>query len=349
MMSNKGIIIWTEGGKGIGLGHVRRCLVIAHELKERGIDVLFFVNGDPTANDWIKREGFNYKVFSLTKSRVSNTAMKGSYVFLIDTKKPVTELIRRIKKKGCKIILMDNETPTRIEADTVIYPTAIYQNNLDWTGFKGKVFGGADYIPIAGSFIRIREKVKQRRFQPPYQVLVTMGGSDPNHLTSKVVSSLLDLAESDHSLITHHLLLIKIVIGPAFSSDPDLDNIEKQYHHNVEFIKGKDDLSVEMAESHVAVTALGTTILELAFMGTPSIVIANYKTDKIDMKAFEKLGISLPLGYYEEMSDIKIKQTVNNLLKDKMLWENMSQKGKILIDGCGAKRIADIVEKMLSD
>jgi len=34
--------------------------------------------------------------------------------------------------------------------------------------------------------------------------------------------------------------------------------------------------------------------------------------------------------------------------RERSIWKDMSQKGKILIDGCGAKKIADIVEKLAS-
>jgi UDP-2,4-diacetamido-2,4,6-trideoxy-beta-L-altropyranose hydrolase len=339
-MRNKTIVIWAAGGKRIGLGHIRRCLVIAQELQKKGIDILFFINDDPTAINWIKQEGFYYKVssFSDSENKVVNTALKNSSLILIDTKKPVAELIRSLKAKGCKLILMDNVTDARLVADAVIYPTAIFDNNLDWKGFNGKVFAGADYVPIAESFIKTRERTKYQRIHPPYQVLVSMGGSDPNHLTCRVVSSLLK---------SHESINIKVVIGPAFLPDPVLNKIEEQYYNNVEFIRDKDDLSALMAESHIAITALGTTIYELACLGVPSIIIANYRTDEMDTEAFRKLGISLPLGYYEDVSDAAIRQALEMLLKDSRLWGNMSQKGRMIVDGKGAERIAAVVEKLL--
>lgn len=334
----KKIIILTEGGKGIGLGHVQRCLVIAQELQKKDINVCFFVNDDPSATEWIKKEGFRYNIFSFTECKSLNTAVTNKSFILIDTKKPITKLIKSLRAKDCTTILMDNITSARLEADAVIYPTAIYEDNLEWKGFKGKVFGGADYVPIATSFTEKRKRIEHKKLQTPYQVLVTMGGGDPQCLTGRVVSSLLK---------SHESVKIKVVIGPAFSPDPDLNKIEEQHYHNVEFIRGENDLSALMAESHIAVTALGTTIFELTCMGVPSIIIANYRTDEKDMNAFEKLGICLPIGYYEDVSDGAIKQAVETLLKDGKLRSDMSQKGRMIIDGKGAERIAAVVEKLL--
>jgi UDP-2,4-diacetamido-2,4,6-trideoxy-beta-L-altropyranose hydrolase len=333
----KKIFIVTEGGKNIGLGHVRRCLVIAQELQKRDMDVLFLVNEDSSAIEWIKNKGFHYKISFCTKLQFLNAAGPRKSLVVIDTKRPVATFIRALKSRGYKTVLMDNITNARLEADSVIYPTAIYENNMDWKGFKGTIYGGAKYIPIARSFIEMRKQAADKKLRLPYQVLVTMGGSDPNQLTGKIVAALL------MSQVPMH---IRVAIGPAFSSDHLLDSIANRHQQNVQFVEGKDDLSTDMAESHVAITALGTTIFELACMGVPAIIVANYKSDEMDMIAFKKLGIALPLGYHALISDFQIRETMVNLLENKGLWGNMSQKGKMLIDCNGAERIADIVEKL---
>lgn len=121
-----------------------------------------------------------------------------------------------------------------------------------------------------------------------------------------------------------------------------------QSQMNIHF--GWSDHSVNPGVIYRAVHRWGAEMIEfhLDLVGVPVILIANYKTDERDMIAFKKLGIALPLGYHEDVSDSTIKQAVENLLKDRVLWEKMSEKGKMLVDGCGAKRIADIVEDCLS-
>jgi spore coat polysaccharide biosynthesis protein SpsF len=333
----KTITILTEGGKGIGLGHIRRCLVIAHALKKNGLNIFFCVNDDPSAIEWIRRGGMDYKVVSLTGADSLHAIANDNCPVLVDTKKPVSGLLRSAKTQGCKVILMDNRTDARFESDVAIYPSAVANNDLDWAGFKGTVIRGAEYIPIAKSFTEMRQKYDCRVLSSPYHVLITMGGSDPNRLTHRVLSSLL---QSDITLC------IKAVVGPAFSTDPLLNDIEKKQHPNVEFIRDRDDLAAYMAESHICITAVGTTVFELAYMGVPTLVLSNYRTDEADMLAFEKLGIALPIGYFGSVSDYEIRHAADSLLRDRTLWENMSRRGKILIDGHGAARIADIIQKL---
>jgi spore coat polysaccharide biosynthesis predicted glycosyltransferase SpsG len=335
----KKVCIVTEGGKHIGLGHVRRCIVIAHELVQKDIEVIFYVNRELSGTAWIKKEGFQYKTTSLPRSRLLNTTVPHNSLILIDTKKQVSGLIRSLKKRGHVIVLLDNISDAMLEADCIIYPTAIYENNMRLEKFKGRIFGGSKYIPISRSFIGIRGKTINKHLRPPYQVLITMGGSDPNRLTGKIVSALLK---------SYLPLYIRAVIGPAFSTDPLLAAIGKSHHHNVQFIKGKDDLSAEMAGSHIAITALGTTIFELASLGVPALIIANFRTDDRDMAAFQRLGIALPVGYYRDVRGFDIRNAVESLLINKVAWENMSQKGKILIDGKGADRIAAAIDDFLN-
>jgi UDP-2,4-diacetamido-2,4,6-trideoxy-beta-L-altropyranose hydrolase len=333
----KRVVFFTEGGKDIGLGHVRRCLIIARKLKEQGINVSFVINDDMAAIGWIKREGFNIEISSLNTFSPSLTGREEGCLAFIDTKRQVAEFIRSLMSVKSKVILMDNATAARLEADAVIYPVITYDENLNWNGFKGKIYSGPDYIPIAESFIEAREKRDSRILTPPYKILVTMGGSDPNNLTFKVVSSL---------VASEELLSIKVVIGPAFTPDPRLKEIADKYAY-IEFFRDLNDLSILMADTHVAITAVGTTVYELLYMGVPSIVIANYRTDERDMSNLKNLGIALPLGYHEHVSDMNIRQTVKRLINCFSEWENMSQKGKMLISGYGARNIADIIHNLL--
>lgn len=79
------IVIWTEGGQEIGLGHVRRCLVIARELRRQKNDVLFLINDDPSVAAWISKAGFDFVTVALSETEIKNVGLND--IVLIDTKK----------------------------------------------------------------------------------------------------------------------------------------------------------------------------------------------------------------------------------------------------------------------
>src|SRR4030042_3740001 len=97
---------------------------------------------------------------------------------------------------------------------------------------------------------------------------------------------------------------------------------------------GWSDHSVNPGVIYRAIHRWGAEMIEfhLDLVGVPVILIANYKTDERDMIAFKKLGIALPLGYYKDVSDFDIRNAVESLLRDKAIWEKMSEKGKMLDD-----------------
>jgi UDP-2,4-diacetamido-2,4,6-trideoxy-beta-L-altropyranose hydrolase len=336
---NSPVIIWTEGGPKIGMGHVCRSLVVARELKKQGANVLFFINGDPSVVARIKDEGFKYAVTALNKAGLRSIAERTPQSILIDTKKPIQNLIKQIRQVRStrpKIVLMDNTTPARLEADIVIYPTAIFEDKMNWDGFKGKVFGGAEYIPVAESYVKARHQAESFQLRPAYQILVTMGGSDPNRLTYIVVSSLLQLTDP---------IRIKVIIGPSFLSDDWLSEIERHNLPNVEFVRNQNDLAGIMAESHVAITTLGTTLHELAGVGVPAIIISNYETDSPDMASYTKAGFNLPLGHHETLQPEMIQNAVKNLLLAPNQWQDMRNKGWEMIDGKGAVRLVSLLNR----
>jgi spore coat polysaccharide biosynthesis predicted glycosyltransferase SpsG len=254
---------------------------------------------------------------------------------VIDTKKPVSGPLNMLRSLGSRTVLLDNVTEARMHADIVIYPSAVFENSLDWSGFRGKIYFGASYVPIADSFIKAKTERKEPTDTLRKSILVTMGGSDPNRLTYRVVSALLGSKES---------MKINVVLGPAFPHDERLDAIERQGYDNIKFIRNCSDLSGIMAESHIAITALGTTLYELAYMGVPAIIISNYREDESDMRAFRKLGTALSLGYHEDVSADAIRTATEGIIADGNIREKMSRYA--VIDGQGADRIVSIIEEL---
>ena len=57
-----------------------------------------------------------------------------------------------------------------------------------------------------------------------------------------------------------------------------------------------------MARSRMAVTALGTTLYELAYFGVPAMILANYDSDVEALAWYADNGPHLPLGVADALS-----------------------------------------------
>jgi spore coat polysaccharide biosynthesis predicted glycosyltransferase SpsG len=325
-------VFWTEGGRGIGMGHISRSLVIAGELLKCGHHGTFIINDDPSVRDRLTAEGFTFTLGDMDARSLPPFAGKAPKTIVLDTKKDVTALMQTLKSSGHRLILLDNITPARLAADVVIYPSAIFENDLDWAGFTGRVYGGARYVPVDGTYLQARERYRSLKHEPPYCILVTMGGSDPGQLTHRIVGSLLPLPRT---------VKINVVIGPAFTTDPRLSRLEKENTPGLTFIRGQANLASLMAGAHLAFTAVGTTIYELATVGVPAIIIANYAEDRRDLERYRKLGMNLPLGFYRDVRPLQIREAASRLIRDAATWQKMRDKSWQMIDGRGAGRIVE--------
>lgn len=328
------VVFWTEAGQGIGIGHLCRSLVIAKEFLDFGQPSFFLINDDPAAKDRVSAQGFPFELCKLDGKELPSIIGKTPKIVIFDTKRDITALIQSIKPLGHKSILLDNITPARLVADIVIYPSALFDNQLNQPDSAGHVYGGAQYVIADETYLKARGKCQALKHQPPYHILVTMGGSDPRQLTYQVANSLLRLPQP---------IDIKVVIGPAFTPDPRWGNMEQGNEAKLSFIRGQNNLSSLMADSHVAITSMGTTLDELATVGVPAIVIANYDEDRRDLELYKKLGMNLPLGFYRDITPLQIQNAASQLLQDATTWQSMRSKGWQLIDGSGSKRVRQII------
>ncbi len=332
--SNEPIVFWTEAGQGIGMGHLCRSLVIAREFFKSGKPCLFVINNDLSARDRLNAEGFPFEFGNLEGRELPSILDNTPKTVIFDSKKDVTSLIPALKRSGHKIILLDNVTPARLYADMVIYPSPLFVDNLDWTGFKGHVYSGARYVPVDETYLKARNRCRMLKHQLPYRMLVTMGGGDTRQLTYQVVSSLFHLPQP---------VEIKVVIGPAFIPDTRLIELERENDPRLQFITRQNNLASLMADSHIAITAVGITLYELAAVGVPAIVIANYSEDHRDMELLAEMGFNQPLGFYQDIAPSHIQEAVSRLIQDATAWQNMREKGWQLLDGFGAQRIVECI------
>ena len=82
------------------------------------------------------------------------------------------------------------------------------------------------------------------------------------------------------------------------------------------------------------------------------VYLGQYKERDEAVQFWEKLdeeGVSMYLGYYEEVSIRDIKKAVQTLIADGEKRKKMSEKGKKLIDGRGVDRVVREVKELIKD
>jgi spore coat polysaccharide biosynthesis protein SpsF len=342
------VLLRVNGGKGIGFGHIMREITIARSLMESyGAGVRFLVNDDQTVKDELARQDIAFFHLSPEVRRESEIDMIKNifeqfkfHAIILDLNGEISvDYMKSLKPLNIPLVSVDNASEGACLADVNIFPVAHFKKNfLAHCGTKVKVYGGPEYIIIDEKFHKTRHGKKERSHGEGLNVLITFGGTDPNNLTARVVRAL---------MASNLSLQLDVVLGPAFQEESMLEALSKRYRDRIALHRDIEDLSALMSGADIAYTAAGITAYELAYMGVPSVVITNYRTDEVFLKAIKKLGISLPLGYYMDVMDDEIINAAEKFENDKDFLKGMARRGKDLIDGHGAKRIAEIVIKKI--
>ena len=107
------------------------------------------------------------------------------------------------------------------------------------------------------------------------------------------------------------------------------------------FIENQMDLSPYLARADFAITAAGSTVFELAYLGVPKIVLVIDKNQEITGQKINEMGLGTCLGYINEIDSHSFEKAFLTLLHDDHMKHNMSRQAQTLIDGKGAQRVAD--------
>ena len=97
-----------------------------------------------------------------------------------------------------------------------------------------------------------------------------------------------------------------------------------------------------------AISAAGTTSWELCYYGIPSLLvqIADNQCDLAEH--LSQTGAAVDLGWYEDISEERLVEAVNNMLRDNRFRAESSKRAQSLVDGKGAQRVIQELKKLAS-
>lgn len=323
------VVFWTEGGSAIGMGHVARSINIALAVMDRGLPARFLVNDDKAVRGRLDDFGVAYRICGFGGAAALDST---DGVVVIDAKREIREEVRELKERGRKVVVIDNLCAADM-ADRTVIPSAVATGmpTLD------SVLAGKEYVIIGEGFRRVRKEMRRPVYGRPLKVLVTMGGADPFRLTERAVAAMAGMEGIEAT----------VVLGPAKRMTPELDGLMKNAPERIRFLRSVKDMAALMSAVHIAFTAIGTTVYELAYMGVPTALIANYAEDRETLSALEATGAFISLGVNAGVSGEMIRGAIEAFKNDGERYASMSMRASALVDGDGASRVAGVIESLM--
>ena len=210
------------------------------------------------------------------------------------------------------------------------YPPVPQVRELDWTGFRGKLYAGWEWIPLRRQFVGVR---RSARGIPP-ELLVTMGGSDPSRFTLMAVSAVLN-SKLD--------VRLKVIVGPSFPHGEELLSLLANTTLPYLVVESPLNMAKAMATADLALASFGVTAYELAALGIPAVYMCLSPDHARSACVFVEAGIALSLDCPDELSEKEITECLELLVNDEEKRRKMGEMAGMLVDGRGAIRIAETI------
>ena len=234
--------------------------------------------------------------------------------------KNVKEFLK-FNKKIFTVILADKHDRNK-DANLNIFPE-ITKNE------KKGIYSGKKYVLIP----KLPKKKKIIKVQ---NIMISMGGSDPQNITRKIVKL---ISEIDSKV------KLNIVLGKFYKFKNLLIKILLKTSLKYKIYTNQKNLKNLMLKNDLLITNSGITKYEAFAMKLPSIIVSNSKEANLDQKIFSDLGGSVFVGDVHSKKLKNLRNVVLKLIENKKIVREMQTACKNYFDDNGPKRILKLVCK----
>ena len=362
-MDKKKIWIKANGNGEVATGHIRRCMTIASELIEHGVDVEFILSDEYSANVLITLSDQENTVFD---SRILHTlyskpmgdipVLKDMFqdeapdFFLMDspfvTPEYVQEINKLIENSGHRIGTgyIDDFNKNDYPVDLIInYDVA---GPKDIYSAKIKLLGG-QFAPIRPKFGQAEYVINPRA----KKVFLSAGGTDSNYVLGDILAEIYEADSPCRKVLDTKGLGCEVIVGALFDADYKRHLQEMaDRHSSIRLHSGVgDDMADIMRECDFAVSAGGATLYELCAVGVPTVIFSVNDSQAEFAKGFDMAGAAKYAG--DARDDHRLVQKIvtwgTAAVDNPGFRSRMSKKAKEIVDGKGTEKIADAILNLL--
>jgi len=196
--------------------------------------------------------------------------------------------------------------------------------------------GGPRYMALAPAFARLAARPR-RHHGPVRDLLIVMGGTDSSGSTLALARALAGRLPG----VRKH-----VVAGPNFAHKAALAKLERSWDASFTVHRDPPDLPSLMARCDAAFTLGSDTSLELACLGTPTILLEEAPHERRQALRLAREGCGLFLGAVADVTPARVERLLRRL-DDPRLRRRMARAGKRLVDGKGGERLAREIRRRL--
>jgi len=347
--STNTLIVRADASARVGAGHLMRCLALAQAWKANGGQTTFVSACDSDAlRQRLTDEGF--QVVTLERSHPDPddwehtsqvlATYPGAWVVL-DGYHFDSAYQLRIKEAGLPLLVIDDMAHLEHYYAGIVLNQNINAEQLPYSCEPYTcLLLGTRYVLLRSEF-RAWRGWQREIPEIARKVLVTLGGGDPDNVTLKVITALGQVDVDGLEAV--------VVVGASNPHLRELESAARSSKSVVRLVHNTTNMPELMVWADVAVSAGGSTCWELAFMGLPTMVLELAENQQGIAAGLDKAGVALNLGWHTKVSIAQIANRLSRLLKDCSLRLQMSQQGRILVDGMGSDKVVESLHRSHSN
>jgi spore coat polysaccharide biosynthesis predicted glycosyltransferase SpsG len=195
---------------------------------------------------------------------------------------------------------------------------------------------GAENMILAPAFARLARRRRAHR-GPLKSLIILMGGTDSSGSTAHLVRALAGRLPRVRKTL---------IVGPNFARPAELERALRAAGDGT-FVVRRDprDLPDLLARADAAVTLGSDTSLELACVGTPTVLMEEAPHERRQARRLARAGCGIFVGSKREATPSRLLAALGRL-DDPAARARMSRAGRALVDGRGAERLAAILRRL---
>ncbi len=312
-----GVLFLTVAGAGAGLGHVKRCAALGSALAGLGASVRFAVAGDaerlgPLGTTLPGFEALQW--LGSPRLALDIAERSGADIVVVDAYRATDDLMRALRTRGAVVAAIDDLADRELPVDVVVDGAYGAERRMYADVSGRRLLLGPRFTLLEPGFADLPHRAVRPAVS---RVLVTLGGEDAEAVVAAALAAVGRAAPE---------AVIDLAIGPFARAASELGA-------NVRVHQGLPSLRALLLEADFAVTGAGMTLYECLAAGTPAVAVPLADNQKPNFDELTGAGLVLP-----GQSDLSA--AVERLSRDAALRAELAARGRALVDGRGASRVA---------
>lgn len=334
-------IFRADAAPAIGGGHVVRCLALADALAARGWRCAFASIPETVAT--IPALGASgHRMTSLRDASDPGEMMdsypEGCDLLVVDQYGLDATFEAACRPWAKKILVIDDLADRAHDCDILVDPSAESPPSVsaDRVPIDCLVLSGPGYALLRPQFAvaRMAAIARRERGGPVGRVLVGLGSTDPDDMTSVALEGLA-LAGLD--------IAVDVVLG---SAAPHLENVRRDTDGSrldVEIHTDVTEMADLLAAADMAIGGAGTSAWERCCLGLPTLLVVLADNQEPVARSLVDRGAARRLGRGRDVTAEGLAAAIRDVASDESGRVKMARAAALLCDGLGAARVADAV------